>query len=374
MSQHPLWFLGTLTLLIGTVVLLIAAEATATQGVSTAIPAVTLLVAIPAFLSLLLHMCLHRRIKKQEQRNDDGDYQSSLIPPESTKKLLKLLESGLRPTTQSVALFIAPSISLFFVILLRLVIDVDNFQGDPANLDFGPKDGIEGGEENISFTNEFNSYGHALQGVFAAMLAFPAVSGLVTQILTCRWKGWWVVCNKPLWSLLKLTSALLTIYPSYCLVKRFIRTGDTFATSSFANNALEWAAGFLIGISFGNLISALVKLFVTAKVNQQGEAVRDAMEESDGESWVFGTQRGSDSDVQPRLRGLMFLLGILLMFSVFSAAALFGITWHNCIGEGDDCVNYSEEGTPIGILAILVMVPSVIILVVSCGECMRLRK
>lgn len=370
MTQHIYWFLGTILLFFGSLALLIAAYATEVQGVATAVPVLTLLVAIPSLFSLMIQLLSNRRMKQRNLLTEEED-DSCLLPQADTEKMMQLMETGLRPTAQSVALYFGPSISLFLIILLRLVAAPDNFQGDPSNLDFGPKYGIQDGEPNIAFTPEFNSYGHCLQGALAAMLAFPAVSGLLVQLLTCQWKAWWTECNKTLWSVIKLVACCLTIYPTYNLVKRLVRSGETFATSSFCNNSFEWAFGFMIGLALGNLMTVLAKHAFTRKLYKDKE-FQETLDRANGESWVLGTQRLPD--FQPKLNGLQFLMGIVLMFTMFTAAVFFGLTWHTCANGSDECVNYSEEGMATEILATFVIIPTVIITVVSCGECMRFRR
>eukprot|EP00943_MAST-04B_sp_MAST-4B-sp1_P004552 g4552.t1 len=49
---------------------------------------------------------------------------------------------------------------------------------------------------------------------------------------------------------------LVWVYPFYNALKRMVKSGDTFSTSSYGNNSFEWACGFLIGLSLGFLIEA----------------------------------------------------------------------------------------------------------------------
>lgn len=366
------WFLWTVVLFVGSLTLLIAAYGSAVYGTSLAIPILTVLAATPALISIVLQLTTNRQIRREDKSQGAKSVDQPLLPTAVTKKLLKLMEMGLRPSAQAIGLFIGPSLALFLIILLRLTAGADNFNGNPSNLDFGPKNGEPDNEDNIAFENEFNSYGHCLQGVLAAMFAFPAVSGLVTQLLTCHCKEWWAECNRPLWSLLKFMAAAMTIYPIYNLFKRFIEHGDTFASSSFCNNGLEWAWGYLVGLAFGNVITVMVKRAFTQKMLQNSQEIEEVLKRSDGQSWVLGTL--TPPPLQPILNVLQFLIGIVLTFTAFAAAVLFGLTWHNCIPEsGDNCVNYSEEGVPIDVLVTFSIIPTVVITGVTCGECVRLR-
>jgi hypothetical protein len=371
-EQRAYWFLGTVVLFVGSLTLLIAAYASAVQGTSVAVPILTVLVATTSLISMLLQLSLDRFIQRKDKSRDDKSVDEALLPTTVSKKLLMLMEIGLRPSAQSISLFFGPSIALFLIILLRLAAGADNFGGNPGKLDFGPKNGVSDNEGNIAFVNEFNTYGHCLQGALAAMFAFPAVSGIVTQILTCRYKEWWAECNKPLWSLLKFTAAAMSIYPIYNLFKRFIEHGDTFAASSFCNNGLEWTCGFMAGLAFGNLITVVIRLAMTRKMRQNGQEMHQVLERLDGQSWVLGTQAAPG--FQPKLNVVQFLIGMALIFTAFAAAALIGLTWHSCIeGSDDDCINYSPEGVPTDVLATFLMIPSVVIVALTCGECVRLR-
>ena len=49
----------------------------------------------------------------------------------------------------------------------------------------------------------------------------------------------------------------MIVYPVYNIVKRGIKAGSTFSTSSFCNNASEWGVGFIFALYTGFLISAI---------------------------------------------------------------------------------------------------------------------
>jgi hypothetical protein len=363
MSHDVCWLFSTVLLLVGSLTLLLLAYAFEDNGVATAVPVLTLLVAIPSLVSLVLQVRMNRQVKQQNLLTDE-EHDSTILALDAEKKL-DLLTAGLRPTSTSVSLYFGPAISLFVVILVRLAASPFNFEGDPSNLDFGPKNGVENGEPNVGFTNEFNTYGHCLQGVLGAMLAFPAVSGVLTQLFTCKFRGYWQSCNNHVWNLIKVTAVFMCIYPTYNLTKRLIRTSESFATSSFCNNGLEWAFGFMIGLALGNFISIVVK---RSALNQ----ILDQKFPQEGESWLLGTQQ--PPKYQPRVNGLICIMGIVFLITVFVASVFFGLSWHSCPNGEVDCVNYSDEGISAEVLAVMLIIPIVIISVVSCGECMRLRK
>lgn len=367
------WYLFTTILLVGSLALLIAANTAQTIGVSSSILTLTLLVAIPSLLALIIQFIANRRTQNRNvmSKDEETDNNSAtLLPKTDTEKMTTLLDTGLRPSPTYISLYFGPALSLFLIVLLRLIASPYNFEGDASTLDFGPKNGEQDGEPNISFTPGFNTVGHTLQGVLAAMLFFPAVSGLLTQLLTCRFKNWWTQCNQHVLNFIFIVAACMTIYPTYNLVKRLIRTPTTFATSSFCNNSFEWACGFVIGVALGNLISVSVKQNVVRKIFNDDD-FQKTLDESNGESWVLGTQK--PTGYYPKIRGFVVIMGIVLMIAVFVAAVFFGLTWHSCLEGGDECVNYSEDGIAAEVLAVFVIVPTVVIAIVSCGECMRLK-
>lgn len=370
-----LWFLGTIVLFVGALAILIAAYASAYDGVADAVPVLTLLIAIPSFLSLVLQILLSRRLRTGEwkaQGYEELDVEASLLPSSTYKVLIILLERSVRPTVQSAAIIIGPGIALFAIIFLRLTAGVDNFQGDPAYFDFGPKYGIDGGEPNISFSNEFTSYGHCLQGVLAAMFSFPAVSGLLTQILTLGIfrKTWWTECNKPVWSLIQLMAVCMCIYPIYNFVKRAIRSWEVFASSSYCNNSFEWAWGFLVGLALGNLLTILIKLVVAMKLWRRRQLTEDVLKKSEGQPWILGMQE--PARFQIFLNGVQWIIGLCFMASVVAAAALIGVTWHNCLEGTNDCVNRGAISPEV--VVVFVMVPMVTIIVVACTAAVRLNR
>ena len=366
MSKDFCWLFSTVLLLVGSFTLLIAAYAFEENGVASAIPVLTLLVAIPSLVSLVLQLLINRQMKRQNLLTDE-EHDAGLVSFSDTDKMLDLLTAGLRPTSTSVALYFGPAVSLFVVILVRLAASPYNFQGDPSNLDFGPKDGIENGEPNVAFTNEFNTYGHCLQGVLGAMLAFPAVSGVLTQLVTCKFRQYWTTCNNHVWNVIRVTAVFMCIYPTYNLTKRLIRTSESFATSSFCNNGLEWVFGFMIGMALGNCISVVVKRLAVQQIFNDDEKFA-----SEGESWLLGTQE--PPKYQPRVNGFICIMGIVFLITVLLASVFFGLSWYSCPDGQADCVNYSDEGISTEVMAVMLIIPTVIITVVSCGECMRLRR
>lgn len=251
-----------------------------------------------------------------------------------------------------------PAVALMVMLLIRLFSGASVFLGDPKSLDFGWKHGIDEGEEaekSISFTPEFNSYGHAIQGLFAALLSTPVVMGGLIRLTRGKCK-----------SLLLLVPYALAIYPIYNLIKRWIKSRDAFAGSSFSNNAFEWASGFILGLAIGQLITSICSclyMFVFRKVQPSDE---------DEESQESGSLRGIVDEVdqdfmKPSLSFgiLQKIIGFCLIFTVYAAAILFGLTWHSCL-DGTECVNEDDPSISAKILAVMLAVPSVIFVGSSC--------
>ena len=294
-------------------------------------------------------------------------------------------------------LLLAPAVSLFLILVLRLFVGAADFEGVPENLDFGWKYGLvphdrevedgndglynEPAEKSIAFVVEFNSYGHAMQGFFAAFLAFPAVARILRRPL-----GSLACCGRLGRNLVDLAPFGLSLYPTYSLLKRYIKAGEAFAGSSFTNNAFEWAAGFIMGLALGDLLTALAlwrSVSDDLEKRSKDDTERDTSSDSEQESvsppwWKFWeedkTDTPSDKNEQEDRKlkqgptcciGMLQRgLGILFQLTVFASAVLFGLTWHDCLDDSPDlCINAKEDGDddiPFGLLGILLAIPFVL--------------
>jgi hypothetical protein len=258
-----------------------------------------------------------------------------------------------------------PSLSLMVILLIRLFLGASVFLGDPLSFDFGWKHGVvegEDAEKNVSFTPNANTYGHVLQGVLSSLLATPVLM-----------KGLIRLARGRLRSLMLLAPYALTIYPTYNLIKRFIKAHHSFAGSSFANNGYEWTSGFILGLAIGQLITAISSAVYMIR-SRRAQRATWVDEEKQVENHSKGNDVYDDDDLKAPgcIRFLQKLLGILLVFTVYSAAILYGMTWYAC-EEGQDCVNAAssageEEPDEFSskVLTIMVLVPSVIMV---CGPC-----
>lgn len=228
--------------------------------------------------------------------------------------------------------FYAPSVALSVVLVIRLFVGTPVFLGDPSALDFGWKYGIvdnDDAEKNASFTVELNSYGHGIQGFFASLLATPLVIRWLLHLLRGRLK-----------SLLQLTPFALTIYPTYNLIKRFVKSREAFAGSSFANNGFEWVAGFALGLAVDQLITAVASFIFVFCGRKLRPCISEDVEQ--GQS-VTNYETASDPEYHPFqttcvVATLQKVFGLFLVFTLYAAAVLYGITWYSCL-EDSECVN-----------------------------------
>lgn len=192
--------------------------------------------------------------------------------------------------------------SLLFVTLLVRLVSFKRYHSSLFAFDFGPKNCLEvnilnttekvvkcEAEHSYSFTfysgsDAFNTVGHTFQG-FLVICMFCKFRYYVTDRLVKILHGdeadsdsedeesgaeklqnekhsdlfannlssserYFVKISRTFDVLL----LLVWVYPFYNATKRVLKHFPTFSTSSFGNNAFEWAIGFLLGISIGFLI------------------------------------------------------------------------------------------------------------------------
>eukprot|EP00928_Gymnodinium_smaydae_P022993 TRINITY_DN19142_c0_g1_i1.p1 TRINITY_DN19142_c0_g1~~TRINITY_DN19142_c0_g1_i1.p1 ORF type:complete len:408 (-),score=25.06 TRINITY_DN19142_c0_g1_i1:152-1213(-) len=143
----------------------------------------------------------------------------------------------------------AASIACAGTVLMSLIVVrlfyTQAFGGDPARLDFGLKCSQKKGcAPNVAFELEFNSFGHASQGLLAILL-FPVMEdSLLGASVYLGIAG-------------RLSTLGIAIYPVYNFLKRLLLHRETFATCSFWNNGMEWGFGLIIGLCLGVLCTGL---------------------------------------------------------------------------------------------------------------------
>jgi hypothetical protein len=186
-------------------------------------------------------------------------------------------------------------ILLFFQLVVRLL-SFQHFGGSWAGLNFGKKCGNGDCELNIAFTLEATSFGHCAQGLLSAFL-FRFDTVLLGWIYGERRDG---VC------------ALVAIYPVYNIIKRVMKHHKAFSTSSFCNNGMEWALGFLLGISIGLVLNAMARAKEKAIANP--------------------SERNGDIETAPQNgKGAIAKLvaGAMLLIVTVVAALMNGLSWDN---------------------------------------------
>jgi hypothetical protein len=192
-------------------------------------------------------------------------------------ELQKLLYKLFRPSSLYFALLHSSAIILFIILLIRLEA-TEHFGGSFQNLDFGTKvsGGVTGGA-NIAMTNSAMTGGHCVQGFFASFLSFPVVAGTLARLTTLKCSNAHSNVetktaadpnassilgskpNIPLMITLELTTACMTIYPSYSVIKRFLKDGESFSKTSHANNVTEWVLGYFLGMGIGWCLTLLIQ-------------------------------------------------------------------------------------------------------------------
>ncbi|GMH63572.1 hypothetical protein TL16_g03749 [Triparma laevis f. inornata] len=163
-----------------------------------------------------------------------------------------------------------------------------------------PGEELDDAEENIAFSLSFNSFGHCFQGGSAIFL-FAAVHRDIVLPILKRPEGL---------ILADLLANSMIVYPVYNIVKRGIKAGSTFATSSFCNNASEWGIGVVFAVYLGLLISAI-----------------SGGKTEDPRKTLLLTR------TQMLLNTIRLVSGTVLAIVSIAAAILFGHSWHINIDE-----------------------------------------
>ncbi|GMI08295.1 hypothetical protein TrLO_g6472 [Triparma laevis f. longispina] len=203
------------------------------------------------------------------------------------------------------ALLIGCSGGLCLMLLFRLFGFYGNFGGRASEFNFGlkslkPGEELDDAEENIAFSLSFNSFGHCFQGGSAIFL-FAAVHRDIVLPILKRPEGL---------ILADLLANSMIVYPVYNIVKRGIKAGSTFATSSFCNNASEWGIGVVFAVYLGLLISAI-----------------SGGKTEDPRKTLLLTR------TQMLLNTIRLVSGTVLAIVSIAAAILFGHSWHINIDE-----------------------------------------
>lgn len=290
-----------------------------------------------------------------DESKEEHDNRSKISPME----FYNILDGVMKPSLLTIRVFFAVSLILILTLMIRLFA-VNNFGGNPSQLDYGPKISKEGyaGPTNIAFEElDFDTFAHAIQGFLAALLSYPSVGGFISKMVAV-FRGsvvekedgtdrkCLVLLVKPsvfALSFIELLRVCMTIYPFYSIVKRLRYT--SFAQTSHANNTTEWCLGCILGVAIGCLVTALIQrhLVLVTKKTQKRNSFAKAFEvrevESDGivmKKYGFG--KSSDFVIRsPSLLKVVEILSIciLILFAVttFLTGLFFGLSWN--YGEDD---------------------------------------
>lgn len=129
-------------------------------------------------------------------------------------------------------------------LLFTRLCSVENFGGNPLDLDFGTKCSTKvTTKPNQAIQLTFDCAAHVFQGFLVALL-FPAVE-----------YSFWRV-DKSVVVFARVCSIFMVVYPFYNFKKRYIKHGGYFARSSFFSNGVEWTLGFVFGALSGLLCTA----------------------------------------------------------------------------------------------------------------------
>jgi len=322
----------------------------------------------------------------------------------NSKQWSDIVKSFLQPSRTTFLLLHGPAAILLLYLTARLYA-VDNFRTQPTNLDFGPKYGrVESDgsyENNIAFTPDFDSAGHFVQGFLAALLSFPAVSGWIARKIASIGMGGMVHFGRArlVVSFITLAYSILTIYPTYNLIKRIHKHYPIFASTSYANNSMEWAMGYTLGLALGMCLTSLMRWLLTVFYpvrhsqgfeafmhtfdascsNCSSDAIHqhiDTSEEdqigssthvkSENNKYAFGKMEeytltseseGSASPCCHRCHFDHFTIVTILsnvFLATFSTTVLLcgiymGTTWNTCTeNDGDECINSAANGVDMG--------------------------
>lgn len=212
-----------------------------------------------------------------------------------------------------------------------------HFGGRASAFDFGVKHNVSGDlEHSVAFTPTFNTFGHFIQGCLSLFL-FPTALLQLSFMANSSQK-----LRALLRVLLDVISAWVVAYPVYNIIKRAMLHGQTFASSSFANNAAEWAMGFAFGLSTNLMCTAAPTARKTDDHASTAQAERLTV-------------------VQQVVQGYRVLCGSLLCVTSVVAAVLFGVSWDR-VFTGEHYTSATDTAmTVVMVVASLSMMATVVL-------------
>ncbi len=310
------------------------------------------LIAILGMTSFCMILSMILKFSLRSILNNASNY-DELVHVKGTIELL------LKPSNVKMILFHASTIAMTLIFITRLIA-TDHFGGDFFNLDFGKKvtDGKAKGQ-NYAMEPGLNTLAHFMQGFLSCLLSYPVVSGLIAKLCGRQNRDHSGIISKvPNLSVLlflQSLSACCTIYPTYSMIKRWLKDAESFSRTSMMNNVTEWILGYILANGIGWLISALIemKLLKDASMDDRGRDddmkdtevmddsdavddsnVLDKLRVDDRYIDIYGFGKSSELVLDGRgcghkiVVGLSTLLLILLSVTTVLTGYLIGNTWN----------------------------------------------
>lgn len=337
-----------------------------------------LMIIVPSLFSLLIHGFIHFASKRiRDDWYDSRPHRRNLIPsiPTPSQRVKEIKVEKLNEVRDDLYLeprkiygFVAPAVSLFLLLAVRLFLGQDIFDGSTSNLDYGWEFGLAPDSNSeavkvIAFDSSHNRFGSTTQGLLASLLLFPAVLNFFLYIVPgdsscCSIGGF-------LRRIIRLMHVAFCIQPIYSVISAITDSDEAVAGTGYNASLLEWSYGFLIGLPVGDFITAII-IWRRVRTIQAIEAVDDDDESAvttnnclpsmscnspnQQESFTSSHEKVGKAGCLERtlewVAGFIFLSGVVLL------AIYLPLTWHNCRnGDGDDCINHSsnvEEKTSSG--------------------------
>ena len=156
----------------------------------------------------------------------------------------------------------------------------------------------------------------------------------------------------------------VSVYPTYNVIKRLVKVGlNGFSTSSYGNNSLEWAVGFLIGMAIGMTVSARSK-YTKSKLETLAtrslQNVKNNDQKTNSQKRMKMLSYGFQASVQAtdkenyKWMMLRFVSGILLCVSAILSIVSFAASWGKNTSQESAAVKGQEDSA---VLVAIILVP-----------------
>jgi len=230
--------------------------------------------------------------------------------------------------------------TILYLLLLTRLLCFSHFGGGVATFSFGLKCDGDECDENEAFSFSFNTFGHLIQGC----LSFFLFSDILIGGIKDRWgKGQdWEWRQTLLLNIKEFLGLCSCLYPIYNITKRAIKHGHSFSTSSFWNNASEWACGFAIGTCL--IYCYYAYIYNTSPTGRSQSWLKERF-------YKLENLR-DEKQYLPRLR---IAAGIALILVGLLSIILLGTTWNNF--DTSD----TEDSEDVLTILLLIILPLVIL-------------